>query len=217
MNESTKQQGGTEAAGRDSSVLLSAMTDTEKKAAARFNETTEDGEGYDVPKPMMRRLRELGLVRHCGGGWYEQTTLMQELEDALHQYVRSQNCGPHGAYKKMIRNDNVQLQTSKLCQLKEHTGCSVANCFTCHHSQEEWHGPIFLGTYCPVREHTTARYLEDQGIDMNAEHACWIPDFLNTSFADSYTGTSESLNAAITRYRETLLNCGMPAPEHIQV
>ncbi|HQU62310.1 MAG TPA: hypothetical protein PKY85_04125 [Nitrosomonas sp.] len=68
--------------------LLSAMTAAEKKAAARFNETTEDGEGYDVPKPMMRRLAEIGLVIHKGGGWYEQTDAMLEIEDDLRAFGR---------------------------------------------------------------------------------------------------------------------------------
>ena len=68
--------------------LLSAMTDAEKKAAARFNETTEDGEGYDVPKPMMRRLAEIGLVIHKGGGWYEQTDALLEIEDDLRAFGR---------------------------------------------------------------------------------------------------------------------------------
>lgn len=68
--------------------LLSAMTAAEKKAAARFNETCEDNEGYDVPKPMMKRLAELGLVKHKGGGWYEQTDAMLELQDKLKAYSR---------------------------------------------------------------------------------------------------------------------------------
>lgn len=88
MSQTIAPETSSAAAGRDMSGLLSAMTDAEKKAAARFNETTEDGEGYDVSKPMMRRLRELGLVRHCGGGYYEQTDLMLDLEGALRQHGR---------------------------------------------------------------------------------------------------------------------------------
>lgn len=38
------------------------ITGEEKKAALRFWETSEDGQGYDVPKPMMKRLAVLGLV-----------------------------------------------------------------------------------------------------------------------------------------------------------
>lgn len=44
--------------------------------------TCEDGEGYDVPKPMMKRLAELGLVVHKGGGWYEGTPALDALQAA---------------------------------------------------------------------------------------------------------------------------------------
>ena len=37
------------------------LTDEEKRAAMRFCETCEDGEGYDVPKSMMKRLEQLGF------------------------------------------------------------------------------------------------------------------------------------------------------------
>lgn len=57
-----------------------ALTDEEKNAALRFCETCEDGEGYDVPKPMMKRLAELGLVVHKGGGWYEGTPALEQLQ-----------------------------------------------------------------------------------------------------------------------------------------
>jgi hypothetical protein len=57
------------------------LTDEERAAALRFISTCEDGEGYDVPKPMMRRLSELGLVEHLGGGWYEGTAALNALQD----------------------------------------------------------------------------------------------------------------------------------------
>jgi hypothetical protein len=57
-----------------------ALTDDEKKAALRFCETCEDSEGYDVPKAMMKRLAELGLVVHKGGGWYEGTPALEQLQ-----------------------------------------------------------------------------------------------------------------------------------------
>jgi hypothetical protein len=63
--------------------LLSAMTTEEKKAAARFNETCEDGEGYDISTSMMIRLAELGLVKHKGGRLFGQTGLMVVLENTL--------------------------------------------------------------------------------------------------------------------------------------
>lgn len=71
--------------------LLSVMTIDEKLAAARFNETCEDCEGYDVSKPMMRRLSERGLVQYKGGGYYEQTALMLDAEDELREFRKEWN------------------------------------------------------------------------------------------------------------------------------
>lgn len=56
------------------------ITEEERKAALRFCETCEDGEGYDVPKLMMKRLAALGLVVHKGGGWYEGTPALDALQ-----------------------------------------------------------------------------------------------------------------------------------------
>ena len=59
------------------------LTDEEKRAVMRFCETCEDGEGYDVPKAMMKRLEQLGLVVHKGGGWYEGTPALDQLQTEL--------------------------------------------------------------------------------------------------------------------------------------
>lgn len=40
---------------------------------ARFNETCEDGQEYDVPKERMRAMASFGLVRWCGGSRFEIT------------------------------------------------------------------------------------------------------------------------------------------------
>ena len=61
---------------------LPAITEDERIAAIRFIETCEDGEGYDIPKPMMKRLAELGFVVHKGGGLYEGTLVLNQLKDA---------------------------------------------------------------------------------------------------------------------------------------
>lgn len=58
---------------------MTEYTEAELKDAHRFMETCKDGEGYDVPKERMKRLSEIGLVRHCGGGYYEATDKLQEL------------------------------------------------------------------------------------------------------------------------------------------
>ena len=46
------------------------MSEDEREAFERFNETCEDGEGYDVPKTMMRRLAEIGVIHHTSRGIY---------------------------------------------------------------------------------------------------------------------------------------------------
>ena len=62
-------------------LQLPELTIEERKAALRFCETCEDGQGFDVPKAMMRRLAELGLVTHKGGGWYEGTAMLDVVQE----------------------------------------------------------------------------------------------------------------------------------------
>lgn len=57
------------------------LSEDELAAAMRFCETCEDGEGYDVPKPMMKRLAELGLVVYCHFGRYAGTPLLDRLQE----------------------------------------------------------------------------------------------------------------------------------------
>ena len=49
------------------------MNTEEMKAFERFNETCEDGEGYDVPKEMMKRLADIGVINHLSAGHYRIT------------------------------------------------------------------------------------------------------------------------------------------------
>lgn len=53
--------------------LAELMGANEMAALRRFNETCEDGEGYDVPKEMMQRLAGIGAVRRTSGSYYEAT------------------------------------------------------------------------------------------------------------------------------------------------
>ena len=55
------------------------LTDDERKAFERFNETCEDGEGYDVPKTMMKRLAEIGVIHHTSRGIYGITKFGRSL------------------------------------------------------------------------------------------------------------------------------------------
>lgn len=52
---------------------LPTLTHEEYQALERFCETSDDGEGYDVPKSMMRRLAEIGVVNHTSRAIYALT------------------------------------------------------------------------------------------------------------------------------------------------
>jgi hypothetical protein len=57
------------------------LTTPEMAAFNRFLETCEDGEGYDVPKSMMQRLSQIGVVRHLSKGIYTITEFGQSVID----------------------------------------------------------------------------------------------------------------------------------------
>ena len=71
--------------------MLKTMTDDEKKAALRFCDTCDDNEGYDVSRPMMKRLEALGLVIDKKFGRFEQTNLLLEIRDALENWSMTSN------------------------------------------------------------------------------------------------------------------------------
>lgn len=57
-----------------------AMLNADELAALhRFDECAQDGEGYDVPKEMMQRLAEIGVVRRKSGAYYEATDFGQHV------------------------------------------------------------------------------------------------------------------------------------------
>lgn len=56
-----------------SASLPFAILHDEMAALKRFDECVTDGEGYDVPKEMMKRLSEIGLVRRVTANVYEHT------------------------------------------------------------------------------------------------------------------------------------------------
>ena len=71
--------------------LLQAMSDEEKAAALRFCETCDDDEGYDVPRPMMKRLETRGLVIDKLFGRFEQTDLLLDVRDDLEAWALVHN------------------------------------------------------------------------------------------------------------------------------
>lgn len=62
-------------------IKLSLLQPRDLEALIGFNETCEDGEGYDLSKDKMDRLVELGVVRKIKGGIREITALGQMYID----------------------------------------------------------------------------------------------------------------------------------------
>jgi hypothetical protein len=62
----------------------SLLNADELAALHRFNECALDGEGYDVPKEMMQRLAEVGVVRRKSGAFYEHTEYGLAVLDGSH-------------------------------------------------------------------------------------------------------------------------------------
>jgi hypothetical protein len=62
---------------------LATLTDANKRALLRFRDTCADGEGYDISKQQRQELSRAGLIRHCGGGYYESCGLFDEVCEAL--------------------------------------------------------------------------------------------------------------------------------------
>jgi hypothetical protein len=51
------------------------LTEQQEKDLLRFHETTEDGQGYDVPKDRMKSLARVGLIRSLNFSRYEFTDI----------------------------------------------------------------------------------------------------------------------------------------------
>ena len=60
------------------------MNAQDMKALQRVEECFEDGEGYDVPKLLMRRLAEIGAVRHLARGACEITAFGRYVLGSAH-------------------------------------------------------------------------------------------------------------------------------------
>lgn len=50
-----------------------SMSEDQCNALLRFNETSEDGQEYDLRRSMMKSLTYAGMVRWCGGSRFEIT------------------------------------------------------------------------------------------------------------------------------------------------
>ncbi|WP_350404324.1 hypothetical protein ABCR88_07690 [Pseudomonas sp. W17] len=72
------------------------ITEQQSRDLLRFHETTEDGQGYDVPKERMKSLASVGLVRWVGGSRYEFTDAGTELRAFLAQPAEQHQGEPVG-------------------------------------------------------------------------------------------------------------------------
>lgn len=66
-------------------ALVKKMTDAQKKALLRFNETTEDDQSYDISTTMRTELRQLGLIRHAGGSRFTATDTFGPVVERLRE------------------------------------------------------------------------------------------------------------------------------------
>lgn len=64
-------------AGQEQNTPL--LNSDELAALRRFDECAQDGEGYDVPKEMMQRLAEIGVVQRRSGAYYQVTAFGQRV------------------------------------------------------------------------------------------------------------------------------------------
>ena len=67
----------------NAAVPYVVLTPEERAAFERFHETWEDDVGYDVPKEMMKRLAEVGVVYHVTAGRYGITEYGHSVRAAL--------------------------------------------------------------------------------------------------------------------------------------
>lgn len=64
------------------------MSEDQCNALLRFNETCEDGQPYDVRRPMMKSLTHVGVVRWCGGSRFEITDAGIAAIEDLHERAK---------------------------------------------------------------------------------------------------------------------------------
>lgn len=79
----------------DTTVEVSiSLTEQQSKDLQRFYETTEDGQGYDVPADCMKSLARVGLVRSLGFSRFEFTDVGDSLVEQLRAGIGSSDTRP---------------------------------------------------------------------------------------------------------------------------
>lgn len=120
------------------SQLPFAILDEELSALRRFHETAGDEGTYDVPKAMMRRLAEIGLLHHISAGIYEETTFGMSVLNG--DFATPQSPGGAVTVPREPSNAVVYIKTNHY----RGTSVNVANVFSDEKSAieqvEKWHG-----------------------------------------------------------------------------
>jgi hypothetical protein len=70
-----------------------SLTEQQSRDLLRFHETTEDGQGYDVPAERMKALARVGLIRSTGFKRYEFTNVGSSVVTRLRAKPVCQTCG----------------------------------------------------------------------------------------------------------------------------
>ena len=72
------------------------LTPEEREATVMFYDTCEDVDGDKVPRPMMKRLAELGLVVRLKGRWYIGTPAGKQVHaEFVREEMRRYEKGKH--------------------------------------------------------------------------------------------------------------------------
>ncbi|MFK3741651.1 hypothetical protein [Massilia sp. TN1-12] len=141
-------------------VLLNAE---EMAALRRFNETCEDGEGYDVRKDMMKRLATIGVVRRTSGSIYEITefgmyvldgTIASAVEKSWDRFtvqIERQSAAPTAAIAEADAKDEIARLERIIDGLLDH--CPDPECLTCGEIICQYNEPLhFHHDGCPSCE-----------------------------------------------------------------
>ncbi|MBD2783803.1 hypothetical protein ID858_15955 [Xenorhabdus sp. DI] len=69
-------------------------------ALQRFQATTDDNEGYDIPTEQMHRLAEIGVIQYCGAdvytiSWFGMYVLNQS-DESLQPPFKTESDRDHG-------------------------------------------------------------------------------------------------------------------------
>lgn len=113
----------------------------------------------------------------------------------------------------MTNVEQPLLTTQAVREVRDACGIDKANCHTCLNGSVDTdgeHGQHYCGMVCGKRSGDDMdTYLEDQGVDLDSEKACWLPEFWMTNFADDIDGSEDSLGKAFAKYRKFLTERGL--------